>query len=241
MSYLSRQVGRPWPAPSPHDQASQRFQPMAPPCGEPLFITTDLATLEQLRLTARAARRLWRRIGVAATPRAPRHDDHSRHVAQLSLTIARMLGLSADLTRRIYRAAYLHDVGSVAVAGSIAGKAGTLTPEERKAMQAHAAISGELLGALLPSADLAGIALAHHERYDGHGYPQGLGGTRIPLEARVLAIADSLDAMMSPRPYREALPFAAAWDEVIREAGRQFDPCIVEDFAAPRRGTAARF
>jgi len=96
------------------------------------------------------------------------------------------------------------------------------------AMQAHSLVSCELLGAFLATEDVARIVLSHHERYDGDGYPDGLAGTNISLEARVLAIADSLDAMTSWRPYREALPFSVAREEIIREAGRQFDPSIVE-------------
>ena len=81
--------------------------------------------------------------------------------------------------------------------------------------------------AFLSTEDLAGIALSHHERFDGDGYPNGLHGEKIPLEARVLAIADSLDAMMSRRPYRDSLPLSAALAEITRGAGGQFDPNIV--------------
>jgi len=95
-------------------------------------------------------------------------------------------------------------------------------------MQVHPVVSRELLAVFLPTQDIAGIALSHHERWDGHGYPAGLQATGIPIEARVIALADSLDGMMSKQPYRDALPFASAWTEVIREAGSQFDPSIVE-------------
>ena len=148
--------------------------------------------------------------------------------------ICRALGLSTELTERIYRAAYLHDIGAVAVASSIFTKPGKLTKLQRASMQVHSAISCELLGAFLPSADLATIALAHHERYDGGGYPQGLQGTKIPIESRVLMIADSVEAMISPRPYRKARSFASAWGEVIRGAGQQFDPSIVEAYTHRR-------
>lgn len=195
----------------------------------------DPTTLEQLRIMARAIRRLWRRLKVAPHVAEPIHAEHSQHTADISLMISNAIGLPRALTQRIYRAAYLHDVGSVAVAPAIFSKPGKLSQRERASMQAHSAVGGEMLAALLPSVDLAKIALAHHERYDGQGYPQGLVGTKIPLEARVLSIADSIDAMMSPRPYRQALTFAAAWGEVIREAGRQFDPSIVEAYTHMRK------
>jgi HD-GYP domain-containing protein (c-di-GMP phosphodiesterase class II) len=159
---------------------------------------------------------------------APRHEEHSNRVGFFSLRIAHALGLGKEQCQRIYRAAYLHDVGGLAVSQAILRKHGALTAAERAAMQVHPFISCQLLGAFLSTEDLAGIVLSHHERYDGHGYPNGLEGTKIPLEARVLAIADSLDAMMSRRPYRETLAPADAQVELRREAGHQFDPSIVE-------------
>jgi HD-GYP domain-containing protein (c-di-GMP phosphodiesterase class II) len=141
------------------------------------------------------------------------------------------MGLPEEQAERIFRAAYLHDVGSVGVPGSVMLKPWRLTGEERQAMQVHPLIGRELLGAFLSTRDLAGIVLSHHERFDGNGYPNGLQGAKIPLEARVLAIADSLDAMRSWRPYREPLPFPLALEELKRGAGRQFDGSIVEVLA----------
>jgi response regulator RpfG family c-di-GMP phosphodiesterase len=92
--------------------------------------------------------------------------------------------------------------------------------------------------AFLPTRDLAGIALAHHERYDGNGYPNGLQGARIPIEARILAVADSLDAILSKNTGRNTHSYSAAWTEITRQAGRQFDPSIVETLA--RRGAIVR-
>jgi HD-GYP domain-containing protein (c-di-GMP phosphodiesterase class II) len=186
------------------------------------------AMLAELRVLSRAMRRLWCVLKVAPLTLAPGHENHSQQVARFSLRIARALKCSDQQCQRIYRAAYLHDVGSIAVPPPILRKSGTLTAPERAAMQIHPLISRELLGAFLPTADLAGIALSHHERYDGGGYPHGLQGTKIPVEARVLAVADSLDAMLSRRPYREKLSSTVARDELTREAGRQFDPGIVE-------------
>ena len=195
---------------------------------EPASPAPKTVMLQELRSFAGATARLWRDLSITPSAFTADREDHSNRVALFSLRIARVMGLSEEQAMRILRAAYLHDVGSIAVSESIMLKPGKLTPEERAAMQVHSLISCELLGAFLSTENLAGIALAHHERYDGNGYPNGLQGTRIPLEARVLAIADSLDAMMSWRPYRNSLSFSVARDEVIREAGRQFDPSIVE-------------
>lgn len=196
--------------------------------GEAANSAPKTATLQQLRSLVRAAGRLWRDLSITSPTAIPEHQDHSNRVALFSLRIARVMGLSEEQAQRILRVAYLHDVGSIAVSESIMLKPGRLTAEERTAMQVHPLISCELLSAFLSTEDLARIALSHHERYDGNGYPNGLLGAAIPLEARVLAIADSLDAMMSWRPYRDPFPFSVARDEVIREAGRQFDPTIVE-------------
>ena len=184
--------------------------------------------LHRLRSLVRATERLWRDLKVSPNAVVLGHAKHSERVALLSLKIARALRLSEDLARRIYRAAYLHDVGKIALPAQILRKEGAFTVEERGAVQRHSIIGHELLKIFLPGQDLAEIALFHHERYDGNGYPSGLQRTRIPLAARVIAIADSLDAMLSRSAYRSKVARSAAWAEVTRQAGQQFDPNIVE-------------
>src|SRR5579862_2824290 len=115
--------------------------------------------LQQLRSMARAIRRLWRRLKIMPNVAATIHEEHSQHTADISLMISNAIGLPPDLTQRIYRAAYLHDVGSVGVAPAILSKPDKLNKVERESMQAHSAIGGELLAAFLPSVDLAKIAL----------------------------------------------------------------------------------
>jgi len=160
--------------------SSKRSQPArdVKPVGEFLGVPgicgvsiMDPRTTEQLRSMARAIRRLWRRLKIAPYVCAPLHAEHSQHTADISVMISNAIGLPRDLTRRIYRAAYLHDVGSVVVAPTIFDNPGKLSKRERASMQAHAAVGAEMLAAFLPSVDLAKIALAHHERYDGQGYP----------------------------------------------------------------------
>ncbi len=196
--------------------------------GEALHPGPEAATLQELRSLARAAARLWRDISTTVVEVTPDNEHHSNRTALFSLRIARVMGLSEGQALRILRAAYLHDVGEVAVSESLMLKPGRLAAEEIEAMQVHPIVGCELLSAFLSTEDLAEIVLSHHERYDGNGYPNGLQGQRIPLEARVLAVADSLDAMTARRTYRNSLPFSVARNEVIREAGGQFDPSIVE-------------
>jgi len=198
----------------------------------------DPAAVEQVRSLTRAALRLWGKLESQPEALAHENQQHSDQVATLGLKIARLMGLEEDQAMRVFRAGYLHDVGAAAVPDFIVVKSGALTPEERLRMQVHPLVGCELLRLFLPTDDLSAIALSHHERFDGGGYPNALHGTRIPLEARVLAIADSLDAMLSPRPYRHPLPLSAAWEELTRGAGRQFDPSIVEDLVWKGRSVA---
>jgi HD-GYP domain-containing protein (c-di-GMP phosphodiesterase class II) len=193
------------------------------------------AALKQARALSEAIARLSRALAITAGPPASHHLEHAYQVALLSYNIAHCMGLGNHRAERIFQAAYLHDVGSAAVPTSILLKPEPLTAEERATMQVHPIISRELLAAFLTTKDLAEIALSHHERVDGDGYPSGYRSLKIPLEARVLTIADSLDAMMSRRPYREAISLPLALEELKRGAGRQFDANIVELLA--RKGT----
>jgi HD-GYP domain-containing protein (c-di-GMP phosphodiesterase class II) len=193
--------------------------------------TPTAEAFHRLRKVAGAISRLWQDLGGTPNPHTSVNEEHSHRVALFSWRIARFMGLPKEQVERILRGAYLHDVGSVGVPGAMMLKPESLSAEERMAIQVHPRISCELLHAFLSTEDLGEIALAHHERFDGDGYPNGLQGTNIPLEARVLTIADSLDAMLSRRPYRDPLPFSKAMCEITRGAGKQFDPSIVEVFA----------
>jgi ribonuclease P protein subunit RPR2 len=125
----------------------------------------------------------------------------------------------------------LHDVGKIGIPDEILQKPGPLTPAERQRMQTHTVIGEQMLGgvAFLQGEGLR-IVRSHHERWDGKGYPDGVAGTDVPLGARVFAVADSLDAMTSDRPYRRALTWTAARDEIVAQAGKQFDPDVVDAF-----------
>ena len=127
----------------------------------------------------------------------------------------------------------LHDVGKIGIPDGILQKPGPLTPAERLRMETHTVLGEQMLGgvAFLQGEGLR-IVRSHHERWDGTGYPDGVAGTEIPLGARVFAVADALDAMTSDRPYRRALPWTAARDEIFAQAGKQFDPDVVDAFRA---------
>ena len=127
----------------------------------------------------------------------------------------------------------LHDVGKIGIPDNVLQKPGPLTPEERRLMQTHTVLGEQMLGgvAFLQGQGLL-VVRSHHERWDGHGYPDGLGAEEIPLAARIFAVADTLDAMTSDRPYRERGPWETARAEIVVESGRQFDPAVVEAFRA---------
>jgi len=169
-------------------------------------------------------------LGAALDLRDDETAGHSRRVARYSLEIAKTMGCTSDQMKQIARGAYLHDIGKIGIPDSILLKGSKLTAEETALMQRHVRVGYELVSRIAFLAPAAAIVLTHHERFDGVGYPQGLREDEIPLGARIFAVADTLDAMTSDRPYRRALPFSAAQAEIIRESGRQFDPEIVRVF-----------
>jgi len=171
-------------------------------------------------------------LGAALDLRDTETAGHSRRVSLYCLEIARAMGCTAEQLKTIARGAYLHDIGKIGIPDSILLKEGKLSAEEQTVMQTHVRIGYELVSRIPFLAAAAEIVLAHQERYDGTGYPQGLMGEEIPLGARIFAAADTLDAMTSDRPYRQALPFAAAREEIVRESGKQFDPDVVRVFLA---------
>jgi len=165
----------------------------------------------------------------AMEARDPYTSGHSRRVAQYAVAIGRELNLSADELDRIKRAALLHDVGKIYEEfAPLLRKDGQLSPEELVVMRTHVVRSAQLVAtAAKLRGSVEGIIRHHHESFDGSGYPDGLAGKQIPIGARIIMIADTLDAMTSDRPYRHALTLASAIAELHTHAGRQFDPDIV--------------
>ncbi|MHB8840678.1 MAG: HD domain-containing phosphohydrolase [Candidatus Aquicultor sp.] len=155
---------------------------------------------------------------------------HSEQVATLAREIALVMGLDRDRAERIYTAGLLHDVGKIGISSGVLCKPSILSPEEYDEIKLHPIKGYEILKPIRSFADLAEIVLQHHERFDGSGYPRGLRGNDIFLEARILAIADAYQAMISSRPYRKGLPIDQAILEIRKGAGGQFDPEIANIF-----------
>jgi hypothetical protein len=161
--------------------------------------------------------------------RDPYTSGHSRRVERSSLIIADLLGLKGKERERIGTAALLHDVGKIhQVFGPILSKTGRLTPEERAVMELHPIKSAELVAQISDLQNLVPAVRHHHERWDGAGYPDQLVGENIPLGARIITIADTIDAMVTDRPYRKALGEAEVREELAKHSGTQFDPSICE-------------
>ena len=160
--------------------------------------------------------------------------EHVSRVALISRHIAEAVGLSAERCRCIYLAAPLHDIGKIGIADAILSKPGKHTPEETRIMREHVTIGARILergsSELIRTAEL--IAQSHHERWDGTGYPDRLSGADIPIEARIVAIADVFDALCSARPYKAAWPIDKAHAEILANNGTQFDPTCVAAFEA---------
>lgn len=151
-------------------------------------------------------------------------------MAHIAGMIAEQLGLSEDEARMVEMAAPLHDIGKIAIPDAILLKPGPLTEDEIAVMRQHPRIGHELLSDSQNRFIQAGaaIALRHHERFDGTGYPDGLAGDNIQLEARIVAVADVLDALLSPRPYKPAWDIETALDYILSQRGRHFDPRCVD-------------
>jgi putative nucleotidyltransferase with HDIG domain len=159
-------------------------------------------------------------------------EGHCKRVTAFTIAIAKAMRVDPLLLPQIARAAFLHDIGKMAIPDQILRKPGPLTDEEREVMRTHCDIGYNMVTRIPFLQEAAEIVLSHQEFFDGTGYPRGLRGEQIPLGARIFAVADALDAMISDRVYRKALPISHARDEIKRCAGTQFDPAVVEVFLA---------
>src|SRR5512142_1821247 len=192
------------------------------------------ARTEQLRLTMQDLERSYditlEALGDALDLKDAETEGHSKRVTAFTIAVARAMGLPAEKIRVIARGAFLHDVGKMAIPDAILRKPGALNEKEITVMREHCYRGYQMLRKIPFLAEAAEIVYAHQEYWDGSGYPRGLKGEQIPLGARIFALADTLDAITSDRPYRSARPFGVARDEIVRWSGRQFDPAVVETF-----------
>jgi len=164
--------------------------------------------------------------------RDPYTRGHTDRVARIALAMCARLGWDEKRLQIARMGALLHDIGKIGVPDAILRKPGRLEEDEYALMKKHAEIGAQILHGIDALAPAIPFVIAHHERWDGRGYPYGLAGEAIPLEGRLLAIADSFDAMTSRRAYRVQIPLEEAAAEVRRCAGTQFDPHMVEVFQA---------
>ena len=155
---------------------------------------------------------------------------HSQRVGEYTLRLAHEMGVPKELLESYRRGAMLHDVGKIGVPDRILLKPGRLTEEEWQEMRRHPLIGYWILNVVPALRDASEIALCHHERFDGLGYPRGLRAEEIPLGARIFAVVDCLDAMTSDRPYHRGQSYGDARREILEQAGRQFDPVVAEHF-----------
>ena len=169
-------------------------------------------------------------LGSALDLKDAETEGHCQRVTAFTISIAKSMPVPRAYLSVLARAAFLHDIGKMAIPDNILRKAGPLNDQEKQIMRKHCQIGYDMLIRIPFLRDAAEIVLAHQEFFDGTGYPRGLKGEQIPLGARIFTIADSLDAMISDRPYRKALPMSHAREEIKRCAGTQFDPKVVQVF-----------
>ena len=193
------------------------------------------STVEERTRELHASRvEVLQRLSLAAEYRDDATLEHTERVGRTAALIAEQMGLEDELVLRIRHAAPLHDVGKLSTSDSILLKREELTDEEFERVKTHTTIGAKILaGSTSDTLQLAReIALSHHERWDGSGYPQGLSGEQIPVAGRIVAVADVFDALSHARPYKEAWPVEEAVAEILSGSGTQFDPAVVEAFAA---------
>jgi putative two-component system response regulator len=205
-------------------------KPVSPPIVRARVRThLSLVRMEELRASRLE---IVQRLGLAAEYK---DNETGLHVIRMS-HFSRILGLAAGMTEAeaddLLHAAPMHDVGKIGIPDSILQKPGPLDPDEWKVMQSHATIGAEIIGqherGVLALARQ--IALTHHEKWDGSGYPSGLAGEQIPLVGRICALADVFDALTSVRPYKKAWTEEEAVDFIVRQKGKHFDPALVDLF-----------
>jgi putative nucleotidyltransferase with HDIG domain len=186
---------------------------------------------EQLKQSVRNLERCYditlESLGDALALKHLATQQHSKRVAAYSIGIARAAGMPRDQIAVLARGAFLHDIGKIGVHDSILQKPSALTPDETTSMREHCLLGYKMVKKIPFLAEAAEIIYSHHEWYDGTGYPRGLKGEEIPLGARLVAVANALDSIMSDLPDHPAQSYGAAREEIRHWAGRQFDPVVV--------------
>ncbi|MEX0800257.1 MAG: HD domain-containing phosphohydrolase [Dehalococcoidia bacterium] len=191
--------------------------------------------LENMRLTNREYESIMQVLCSALDMRDSATEGHSQRVSRMTGMVSQQMGLASADIRLIERAAALHDIGKIGVADAVLSKPGPLSDEEWVEMRRHPRLGYEIVEGIEALRNAADIVHAHHERYDGAGYPRGIAAGEIPIGARIFAVVDAYDAMTSHRPYRRARSHREAVEEIVRNSGTQFDPGVVQAFLEVER------
>jgi HD-GYP domain-containing protein (c-di-GMP phosphodiesterase class II) len=196
------------------------------------------SSLPQGEVNAEGRAELLKQMAAAVDAQDPYTDGHSRRVALHTAMVARRMGLSREQVSRIRTAAAVHDIGKLRIPSEVLNKPGELTPTELELVKRHAD-EGAAIVACMDDPDITAMVRHHHERFDGQGYPAGLESEQIPLGARIIAVADTFDALTSVRPYRVAIPHKKALDVLVEVSGTQLDPVAVRAFLKCYSGNRA--
>jgi putative two-component system response regulator len=206
------------------------------PVSLPVVLARVRAHLTMVHLAALKSSRLHivQRLGRAAEYKDNETGMHVMRMSRYAQMLALAAGLDAQVAEDLMHAAPMHDIGKIGIPDSILKKPGKLDEAEWEVMKTHAEIGADIIGEhpdrMLTMA--REIALSHHEKYDGSGYPHGLAGDKIPLTGRITAVADVFDALTSARPYKQAWSFDKAFAYLLEQRGRHFDPALVDLFVA---------
>ena len=183
---------------------------------------------EKRRQVERLSEEVMKTLANTIDAKDPYTNGHSLRVAKYSKEIAKRAGKSREMQKEIYQMALLHDIGKIGIPDQIINKDSRLTDEEYEAIRQHPAIGSDILKTIQEIPEIMIGARWHHERYDGHGYPDRLAGTEIPEEARIIGVADAYDAMTSKRSYRNILPQSVVREEIEKGKCTQFDPYFAD-------------
>jgi HD-GYP domain-containing protein (c-di-GMP phosphodiesterase class II) len=157
-------------------------------------------------------------------------EGHSRRVTEMAERLGRKMGMNEDELRQLHRGGLLHDIGKIAIPDAVLLKRDKLTPKEVELIRHHPQFAKSFMEQIEFLKPAMAVPYSHHEKWDGSGYPEGLKGEKIPMLARIFAVADVWDALTSERPYRRPISFSEALDYIRSESGKHFDPKVVEAF-----------
>ncbi len=210
-----------------HNGASDRFCEIREPAA---YLSDETHQTQRFRQLQAEYLGIIKRLSMHIEMRDPLAAGHTMRLSRYAFVIAEALCWKRERAEEFEIGAYLHDIGKVCITESILNKAGGLTAQELRQVRRHVKIGANMLRKIDFLRPVVPYVLYHHERYDGRGYPFRLSGKDIPVEGRMLAVIDTFDALVNPRPYRKAFSHERAMDELRRQKGQQLDPDVVDIF-----------